>query len=101
MTAVYRSTVFIVIGRHAPLMKVPPRPRPRTGQPADDFGPRFKDVARSVRKSLRSWFGVIRMTTKRAKRWLASLTRLFARVDQFARQEKILKSQQEAGGRAI
>src|ERR1700736_46065 len=98
MTAVYRSTFFIVIGMHAPLMKVPPRPRPRTGQPADDFGPRFKDVARSVRKSLRSWFGVIRMT---AKRWLASLARLFARVDQFARQEKILKSQQEAGGRAI
>jgi hypothetical protein len=36
-----------------------------------------------------------------AARWLASSARLLARVDQLAGQGKILKSQQEAGGRAV
>src|SRR5438067_1265828 len=101
MIAAFRSTFFIVIGMRARLTKVPRRPSPRIGRPAGGFGPRFKDVARSARKCSRSWFGVIRTIAKQAQRSRASSVRSFAQVDQFVRQEKIVKSQQEAGGHAV
>src|SRR5207244_13531348 len=101
MIAVFRSMFFTVIGMHVPLMKILLRPSPRIGRRAAAFGPRFKDVARLVRKCSRSWLGVIRTTPKRVKRLLASSARLFGLVDQLAGQEKIVKAEQQAGGDAM
>src|SRR5207249_12038231 len=95
MTAVFRSMFFTVIGMRVLLMKTLLQPSPRIGRRAAAFGPRFKDVARLVRKCSRSRFGVIRTTPKRVKRLLASSARLLAQVDQLAGQEKILKSRSE------
>src|SRR5256885_1918983 len=98
MIVAFRSTFFIVIGMHVLLMKLRPQPNPRIGLFADGFAPRSRDGVRSGRKCSSSWFGVIRMTTKQAKRSLVNLVRSFAPVDRFDCRENILKSQQEAGG---
>src|SRR5437879_12395982 len=97
MIAVFRSMFFTVIGMRVLLMKTLLRPSPRIGRRAAAFGPRFKDVARLVRKCSRSRFGAIRTTPKRVKRLLASSARLLARVDHLAGQQTTLDSQQEEG----
>src|SRR5437588_6048835 len=98
--AEFRSTFFIVIGTRARRMKMLPLRNRRIGLDADGCALRCKDVARSARRCSRLWFGVIRMTAKRAKLSCANSVNSFARVDELARFGKDSKSQQEAGGRA-